>query len=140
MEERLRKMDEQMQVRGLADLTRATYLRHVRKLAEYHDGLSVEELHLEHVESFLLHLFRDRGYMSSTRNQYASGLRFFFGLCPLQHGARSSGLGRLGAVGADDQAHLSIPRYVDGTLERRSHLHEPSPRRLDRATRCRRST
>jgi len=79
MDELLRKMDEQMQVRGLADITRETYLRHVRKLGEYHDGLSLEELHLEHVESFLLHLFRDRGYMSSTRNQYASGLRFFFG-------------------------------------------------------------
>jgi site-specific recombinase XerD len=78
MDELLRKMDGQMQVRGLADLTRETYLRHVRKCSEYH-GLSPGELDLEHLEEFLLHLCRDRGLLPGTRNQYASGFRFFLG-------------------------------------------------------------
>lgn len=78
MDELLTKMDEQMRVRGLADHTREAYLRHVRKLAEFR-GRGADELGLEDVEAFLLHLCRDRGLSSSTRNQYASGLRFFFG-------------------------------------------------------------
>ena len=48
MDELLKKMDEQMLVRGLADSTRAAYLRHVRKLGEYHQQGSLEELGLEH--------------------------------------------------------------------------------------------
>jgi integrase/recombinase XerD len=78
MDELLKRMDEQMQVRGLADNTRKFYQRHVRKLAEFH-GRSPAELGLADVESFLLHLCRDRGFCSATRNQYAAGLRFFFG-------------------------------------------------------------
>ncbi len=78
MDELLNRMDEQMQVRGLAYNTREAYLRHVRKLGEFH-GRSPEELELADIESFLLHLCRDRGFCSSTRNQYAAGLRFFFG-------------------------------------------------------------
>jgi site-specific recombinase XerD len=78
MDELLTRMDEQMRVRGLADNTRASYLRHVRKLREFHER-SPAELGLEDIESFLLHLCRDRGFSSSTRNQYAAGLRFFFG-------------------------------------------------------------
>ena len=78
MDQLLQKMDGQMEVRGLADVTRAAYLRHVRKLCE-HFGRSPEELNLEHVETFLLHLSRDLGRSGSTRNQYAAGLRFFFG-------------------------------------------------------------
>ena len=77
MDELLRKMDEQMQVRGLAPNTRKTYLRPVRALAEYH-GRSAADLGPEGVEAFLLHLCRDRGYQASTRNVYAAALRFFF--------------------------------------------------------------
>jgi len=78
MDEWLTKMDEQMRVRGLADNTREAYLRHVRRLGEFHER-SPAELGLGDIESFLLHLCRDRGFSSSTRNQYAAGLRFFFG-------------------------------------------------------------
>ena len=64
-----------MLTRGLADSTRAAYLRHVQSLAQYHDR-SPDEIGLEEIEAFLLHLCRDRGLSSSTRNQYAAGLRF----------------------------------------------------------------
>lgn len=77
MDEMLKKMEEQMLTRGLADRTRAAYLRHVQSLAQYHDR-SPDEIGLEEVEAFLLHLCRDRGLSSSTRNQYAAGLRFLF--------------------------------------------------------------
>jgi site-specific recombinase XerD len=78
MDELLKKMDEQMRVRGLADVTRETYLRHVRKLSEHH-GRRPDELGTPEVEAFLLHLCRDLGLSGSTRNQYSAGLRFFFG-------------------------------------------------------------
>jgi len=77
MDEMLKKMEEQMLTRGLADTTREAYLRHVRALADYH-GRSPDALGLDDIEAFLLHLFRDRGLSSSTRNQYAAGLRFLF--------------------------------------------------------------
>ena len=89
MDELLNKMDEQMQVRGLAAMTRESYLRSVRKFGE-HFGCCPGELALEHVESFLLHLCREAGYHASTRNVYAAGLRFFFGTTLGQQGwARS---------------------------------------------------
>jgi len=78
MDELLSKMDEQMDVRGLAVATRESYLRSVRKFGE-HFGRCPGELDLEHVEGFLLHLCRDLGYEASTRNVYAAWLRFFFG-------------------------------------------------------------
>jgi integrase/recombinase XerD len=78
MDELLKKMDEQMQVRGLAQNTRKTYLGHVRRFAAFHQR-SPEELGIEDVEAFLLHLCRDRGVQAATRNLYASGLRFLFG-------------------------------------------------------------
>jgi len=77
MDERLNKMDEQMQVRGLAAGTRQSYLRPVRKFGEHFDT-GPGELGLEHVERFLLHLCREAAYQASTRNVYASALRFFF--------------------------------------------------------------
>ena len=78
MDELLNKMDEQMQVRGFAAMTRKSYLRSVRKFGE-HFGCCPRELGLEHVESFLWHLCREAGFHASTRNVYAAGLRFFFG-------------------------------------------------------------
>lgn len=77
MDEVLQKMEEQMLTRGLADSTRAAYLRHAQSLTRYH-GRHPDELGLEEVEGFLLHLCRDRGLSPSTRNQYAAGLRFLF--------------------------------------------------------------
>ncbi|MEK7247873.1 MAG: site-specific integrase, partial [Chloroflexota bacterium] len=89
MDELLNKMDEQMQVRGFAAMTRQSYLRSVRKFGE-HFGCCPSELGLEHVESFLLHLCREAGYHAATRNVYAAGLRFFFGTTLGQQGwARS---------------------------------------------------
>ena len=78
MDELLNEMDEPMRVRGLADNTREAYLRPVRKFGEFYER-SPAELDLGDVESFLLHLCRDRGVQPGTRNQYAAGLRFFFG-------------------------------------------------------------
>jgi len=43
VEELLRRMDEQMRVRGLAAGTRETYSRHMRRLGEFH-GRSPNEL------------------------------------------------------------------------------------------------
>lgn len=79
MDELLDKMDEQMRLRGLADNTRAAYLRHTRRLLAFHPELSPHALGPDEVEAFLLHLCRDKGYRPGTRNQYAAGLRFFFG-------------------------------------------------------------
>jgi site-specific recombinase XerD len=50
----------------------------VRSLSE-HSGRCPSELKPAHVEEFLLYLARERGLAAQTRNQYAAGLRFFFG-------------------------------------------------------------
>lgn len=76
--ELLRKMHDQMEVRGFSEGTRRCYLRHARAITE-HFGRCPSELGLEDVEAFLLHLSREQGLAPQTRNQCASALRFMFG-------------------------------------------------------------
>jgi integrase/recombinase XerD len=77
-DELMTKMKGQMEVRGFATGTRSCYLRHVRLLGQ-HYGRCPSELGLEHVEAYLLYLYREKGLAGQTRNQCAAALRFFFG-------------------------------------------------------------
>lgn len=78
MDEPLRKMEEQMLVRGLSDKTRTMYTGCVVRFGE-HFGQCPSELGLAEIEGYLLHLCRGLARSASTRNQYAAALRFFFG-------------------------------------------------------------
>lgn len=77
MDELLRKLDADLEVRGMKPATRTAYVRHVRRLGE-HFGRDPRELGLEDLERYLLWLTRERGLAASTRNQVAAALRFVY--------------------------------------------------------------
>jgi site-specific recombinase XerD len=71
------QMENDMVLRGMAVRTRQSYLEAVWGLAKFYrrspDAISVEE-----VQSYLLHLLRERGLSYSTCNLVTNGLRFFY--------------------------------------------------------------
>ena len=77
MDDLLKKMDGEMEVRGLREVTRAIYLSQVRRFG-VHLGGELEEATLEDVEAYLLYLTRERGLSASSRNQSSAALRFLF--------------------------------------------------------------
>jgi integrase/recombinase XerD len=77
MTELRRRMDEAMIVRGLADRTREAYLWAVTGLAKFYHR-SPDQISDAEVQTYLLHLIRDRQRSWSTCNIIVHGLRFFF--------------------------------------------------------------
>ena len=77
MTELRRRMDEDMQVRGMADRTRETYLWAVSGLATFYrrapDRISDQE-----IQAYLLHLIRERQRSWSTCNIVVQALRFLY--------------------------------------------------------------
>lgn len=77
MTELRRRMDDDMVARGFAERTRESYLWAVTGLARFYrrppDRISDEE-----VQTYLVHLLRERQRSWSTCNVVANGLRFFF--------------------------------------------------------------
>jgi integrase/recombinase XerD len=71
------QMENDMVLRGMAVRTRQSYIEAARGLAKFYrrspDAISVEE-----VQSYLLHLLRERGLSYSTCNLVTNGLRFFY--------------------------------------------------------------
>jgi integrase/recombinase XerD len=71
------QMENDMVLRGMAARTRQSYLEAVLGLAKFYrrrpDAISVEE-----VQSYLLHLLRERELSYSTCNLVTNGLRFFY--------------------------------------------------------------
>jgi len=72
------QMHDAMLVRGLAERTRQTYIENVARLAIFYHR-NPADLTPEQVESWLLHLVRDRKLSYSTLNQAAAACRFFYG-------------------------------------------------------------
>ena len=77
MTELRRRMLEDMQLAGLADTTKKSYLRTVRKLAHYYnrspDLISEDEIRL-----FFLYLVQERKLSPSSITCYLCGIKFFF--------------------------------------------------------------
>jgi integrase/recombinase XerD len=71
------KMEDVMDLCGLADGTRVLYLKSVENLAVYFKR-SPDELTLDEVQRYLMYLIKERGYAPSTYKGQASALRFFF--------------------------------------------------------------
>jgi integrase/recombinase XerD len=77
MTELRRRMDDDMQVRGLADRTRETYLWAVSGLATFYRR-SPDQISDQEIQTYLLHLIRERQRSWSTCNIVVQALRFFF--------------------------------------------------------------
>jgi len=72
-----RRMDEDMIVRGLADRTRETYLWAVRGLSLFYRR-SPDQISDQEIQTYLLHLIRDRHRSWSTCNITVNALRFLY--------------------------------------------------------------
>jgi site-specific recombinase XerD len=72
-----KRMDADMQVRGMAARTRETYLWAVTGLAKFYRR-SPDQISDDEVQAYLLHLIRDRHRAWSTCHIVVHGLRFFF--------------------------------------------------------------
>lgn len=68
---------EDMQLRGLAPTTQRTYIHYVADFARYF-GRSPEELDLEAVRQYQLHLLNDRRFSPQSVNQYISAVKFLY--------------------------------------------------------------
>lgn len=77
MTELRRRMNDDMQVRGLADRTRETYLWAVSGLATFYRR-SPDQISDQEIQAYLLHLIRDRGRSWSTCNIVVQALRFLY--------------------------------------------------------------
>jgi integrase/recombinase XerD len=71
------RMLDALQVRGMAVRTQEAYIDAVARLAR-HYGRAPDALSADEVQSYLLHLRRERGLSCSTLNQYGCAFRFFY--------------------------------------------------------------
>lgn len=72
------RMLDALQLRGMADRTQQAYIEAVAHLAR-HYGRSPDKLSAEEVQSYLLHLLRERKLARSSVNQYGCAYRFLYG-------------------------------------------------------------
>jgi len=70
-------MDRELRIRGFAARTRTIYVTSVRKFVE-HFGRSPDQLTLEHIKRYQLHLTRDRKISWSWFNVQVAAIRFFY--------------------------------------------------------------
>ena len=77
MTELRQRMDEDMEVRGMAKRTRETYLAAVTGLAKHYHR-SPDQISDEEVQAYLLHLIRDRHRSWNTCHIVVHGLRFLY--------------------------------------------------------------
>ena len=77
MTELRRRMDDDMQVRGMADRTRETYLWAVSGLATFYHR-SPDLISDAEIQAYLLHLIRERRRSWSTCNIVVQALRFLY--------------------------------------------------------------
>ena len=71
------RMIDEMTLRGMSPRTHESYLGAVFGLAKYYRR-SPDELSIEDIRDYLLHLERDRHLAWNSLNQAASGLRFLY--------------------------------------------------------------
>ena len=73
----LSQFQQDMQLRGLGELTQQAYLNKVAKIGEFL-GKSPRSAKAQDVDRYLLHLMKEKGFSVPTVNQYAAALRLFF--------------------------------------------------------------
>jgi len=72
------KMKRDMEIRGLSKRTKESYLGCVKQFVKYFMK-SPDQLNLEDIHTYQLHLIRDRKVAENTFNQYVSALKFLYG-------------------------------------------------------------
>ena len=72
------KMKRDMEIRGLSKRTKESYLGCVKQFVKYFMK-SPDQLSLEDIHTYQLHLIRDRKVAENTFNQYVSALKFLYG-------------------------------------------------------------
>jgi integrase/recombinase XerD len=73
----LQKLQENMTICGLSELTQQAYLRCIKKYAEF-IRKPIKQCGENEVKRFLLFLHEQKHFDPSTRNQYAAALRFLY--------------------------------------------------------------
>jgi len=71
------QMTDHMVLRGLSVGTQKAYLRVVTRLATFY-GRSPDRISEREIQTYLLHLYREKGFSHSTCNVAVAGLRFFY--------------------------------------------------------------
>ena len=71
------KMQEDLQLHGLSNLTQDLYIRSVRQLAEYYRK-SPDQITEEELRQYFLYLKNDKQYAPSTLTVALCGIRFFY--------------------------------------------------------------
>jgi site-specific recombinase XerD len=71
------QMTDDMVLRGLSAGTQKAYLRVVTRLAAFY-GRSPNRISEREIQTYLLHLYREKGFSHSTCNVAVAGLRFFY--------------------------------------------------------------
>ena len=71
------QMTDDMVLRGLSGGTQKAYLRVVTRLATFY-GRSPDRISEREIQTYLLHLYREKGFSHSTCNVAVAGLRFFY--------------------------------------------------------------
>jgi site-specific recombinase XerD len=75
-EKAMKKLEQDIILRGLADSTRKSYITYTQKFLCYCDK-PIDKLNEKHVRMFLSHL-KEQHYANQTINGYGSAIRFFF--------------------------------------------------------------
>lgn len=71
------QMTDDLVLRGLSAKTQEAYLRAVTGLAAFY-GRSPDRISEREIQTYLLHLYREKGFSHSTCNVAVAGLRFFY--------------------------------------------------------------
>ena len=119
MTELRRRMLEDMQLRGLAEHTRQSYMDAVRMLAEHYHR-SPDQLGEEEIRKFFLYLIQERKLCQGTIRVYLYGIKFFYERTlkrewPVLHLIRGQASKRLPTVLSVEEVHrllglVKIPR------------------------------
>jgi integrase/recombinase XerD len=72
-----RRMSEDMQLRNFAPETQRNYLHHIKGLAQFYQT-SPEQLDLEDIREYQLHLVNERQQSPQTVNQFVSAVKFLY--------------------------------------------------------------
>jgi site-specific recombinase XerD len=73
------KMKQEMEIRGLSNLTQINYLGCVRQYVKYFMK-APDELSLDDIHTYQLYLIRERHCADSTFNQHVAALKFLYGV------------------------------------------------------------
>jgi site-specific recombinase XerD len=72
-----RRMSEDMQLRNFAPETQRNYIHHIKRLAQFYQT-SPEQLDLEDIREYQLHLLNEKHHSAQAVNQFVSAVRFLY--------------------------------------------------------------